>query len=216
MRLKLAMILLLLQCSVCSAQDNPDKKPKVFDGGIILGADISKVDGDTYSGYHKIGIQAGGQVCVHFNPIFGASLELLYAQKGARGGNVKESIYLGTYIDKYFLDLHYIELPVMLHYGRRYFTYEAGIAYALLLKANEWAEADVPVLIYPDLSYFNKEDYEGVLGLTCQFSKHWFGSIRFQYSLKPIRTWDRVPPRYSQYGVGEYNNMVNFRVIYRL
>ena len=199
------------------AQEDPFGKPKVFDGGLIGGFNIARVYGDTYSGYHKVGIQAGGLVYVHFSPDFGISMEMLYSQKGARGANVKESLYVGTYFDKYYLDLNYVEIPLMIHYKRFvYFDFEAGFSYARLVRTKESAEADVPVVIGPELSYFNKDDYEYLLGLTVQFSRHWYGSGRYELSSQPIRTWDRVPPRYSQYGVNEFNNVVIFRVIYML
>ena len=207
---------LVLFITSCFAQEDNDLKQKAFEGGVILGTSISRVDGSSYSGYHKIGLHTGAMVTWHIHSQFGVSMELLYTQKGARGGNVKESIYLGTYIDKYFLNLHYLELPFMLHYGNKFLDYEAGIAYSRLLKADEWAEADVPVLINPDINTFYHEDIEGVAGINARLGKHWRGGFRYQASLKPIRNWDRMPARYMQFGVNEYNNEVILRVIYLL
>ena len=204
-------------CTDCAAQNDIFGKPKLFEGGLTMGTNMARVDGDTYDGYHKVGIQAGGLVYVHLSPLFGISMEMLYSQKGARGANVKESSYLGTYFDKYYLNLNYVEIPLILHYRKLvYFDFEAGLSYARLVKTKEWAEADVPVVIDPALSYFNKDDYEYILGITAQFSKHWCGSIRYEHSTQPIRTWDRLPPRYSQYGVNEFNNVGILRVIYIL
>jgi hypothetical protein len=200
----------------CRAQaDDLFGKFKIFEGGLVFGSNITKIEGDMYSGYHKIGIQAGGVVYVHFNASFGISMEFLYAQKGARGGNVKESIYLGTYIDKYYLNINYVELPLMLHF-KAGLDYEAGIAYARLVKSDEWAEADVPVIIKPAINFFSKEDFEYVGGVSLQLNKHWRAGVRFQYSIHPIRKWEQVPERYKQYGVNEYNNVVVLRVIYML
>src|ERR1022692_5271513 len=98
-KLSTFLCVLIFIYAKCIAQDDPFGKRKVFEGGIALGANISPVDGDTYASYHKIGIEAGGLVYVYLNSLFGISMELLYAQNGARGGTVKESIYLGTYID---------------------------------------------------------------------------------------------------------------------
>jgi outer membrane protein with beta-barrel domain len=197
------------------AQDDALKR-KTFEGSLVFGANICKVDGDTYTGYHKIGIQAGGQVYVHFSPRLGVSMDLLYAQKGARGGEVKESYALGTYFDKYYLNLNYIEVPLTFHFNTGFFDYEAGISYARLITSAEWAEADVPVVIDPVLSRFNSDDWNYVLGVTVPIHKHWYGSIRYQYSIVPVRPFDRIPPRYSQYGVDQYNSLAVFRVVYML
>jgi opacity protein-like surface antigen len=199
------------------AQDFDPLKHKLFEGGLTLGANITQVDGDTYSGFHKVGIQAGGLVYVHLNEKWGVSMEMLYAQKGSRGGNVKESVALGTYVDKYYLNLNYIEIPLMLHYNRFvYFDFEAGVSYARLLRSKEWAEADVPLVVKPEYNSFNSSDFNYIGGVTVRLSKHWYGSIRYQYSVSPIRKWDRVPLRYSQYNVDEYNNIVVIRALFML
>ncbi len=82
---------------------------KLFEGRLLLGANFSQLDGDTYAGYHKVGLNTGAEVYVHFNQAFGTSFELFYSQKGVRGGTVKESYTLGTYIDKYYLNFNYAQ-----------------------------------------------------------------------------------------------------------
>ena len=195
------------------AQDDAEK---VFRGGLIFGANITQVPGDGYTGFHKIGIEAGGQVYVNVNHLLGISMELLYAQKGARGGNVQQSVVVGTFINKYYLNLNYAEVPLMLHLKVGW-DIEAGVSYARLITTNEWAEADVPVVIDPVLSRFNSNDFEYVLGISRPLGKHWIASIRGEYSIKAIRPWDRVPLNYSSgYGVDEYNEVAVIRLIYML
>jgi hypothetical protein len=104
----------------------------------------------------------------------------------------------------------------MVHFNNKFLDYEAGISYSRLLKADEWAEADVPVIIYPDINSFDKENMEGIAGINALLGKHWRAGVRYQASLKPIRNWDRVPAKYMQFGVNEYNNEVILRVIYLL
>src|ERR1700744_4144942 len=62
-----------------------------FKGGLVLGTNFTQVDGDTYYGYHKIGLNTGGMVYVHFTQLFGVSMELLYSQKGSRAAMVTQS-----------------------------------------------------------------------------------------------------------------------------
>ncbi len=203
----------------CMAQDNDlfGDEPKVFDGRLIMGTNITQVDGDSYSGFHKVGLNVGGMVYVHLSPSVGISMEMLYAQKGARGAHVSESPYVGTYFDKYHLNLNYVEVPLIFHLKRLvFFDFEAGVSYARLLKSEEWGAADVPVIIIPEFNYFNSTDLNYVGGASVRLSKHWYGNIRLQYSIIPIRPSERVPPRYNMFHQHQYNNVVCFRIMYRL
>ena len=189
--------------------------PKIFEGRIIFGTNFTQVDGDTYAGYHKVGLNAGGMVYVHFTPSFGTSLELLYSQKGVRGGEIRESYTLGTYIDKYSLNLNYAEADLMLHYDSYVMDYEAGISYSRLISSKEWAQADVPIYFNPALYYFNDYDLEYVMGLSIRVLKRWRLNMRYQYSIKTIRPQERVLQRYNN-GQGQYNEVAVLRLIYTL
>jgi hypothetical protein len=215
----LFLIALLAAGTTCLAQDDElfGMEPQPFEGRFIIGANITQVDGDSYSGFHKVGLNVGGMVYVHFSPSVGVSMEMLYAQKGARGVNVRESPYVGTYFDKYYLNLNYVEVPLLFHLKRLvFFDFEAGVSYARLIKSKEWGEADVPVQIFPEFNYFNPQDICYVGGASMRLSKHWYGNIRLQYSVVSIRPSERVPPRYNIYNQGQFNNVVSFRMMYRL
>lgn len=185
-----------------------------FSGGLVAGATFTQVDGDTYYGYNKLGIAFGGMVYAHFNEQCGASMELLYAQKGSRGVNVTESPYIGTYVEKYFMNLNYIEVPFMFHYIYYNTDFEAGISYAYLIKSSEWIEADQPVIIDPVLNRFNTADLEYILGISRRFYKHYYVNARFQYSILPIRPTYRVPVGFSYGNDGQFNNLFELRILY--
>ena len=192
-----------------------DEPPyRLFDGRLLFGTNFSQLNGDTYGGYHKVGLNMGGQVYVHFSRLFGVSLELLYSQKGVRGGTVKESYTLGTYFDKYYLNLNYAEAVLMAHFDTYIFDYEAGISYARLIRSDEWAEADVPVVIDPALAYFNSYDVNYAAGISGRINDHWHCNMRYQYSITPVRSWDRVLPRYSDGSGGQHNEAVSLRLVY--
>ncbi len=189
-------------------------EPKVFDGGLLLGANFAQVDGDSYFGYNKVGLNAGGVVYVHFNKIFGASIELIYSQKGSRGESVLESPAIGTYVAKYFMDLNYAEVPVTLHVIAHKLDVEAGASYARLIKARESIESDQPVSIDPDKNRFNTSDVDMILGLGGKIYKNLHANIRFQYSLTSIRPPERIPVGYIWGNIGQFNNLFNLRFIY--
>jgi hypothetical protein len=188
--------------------------PKLFQGRIVGGFNFCQIDGDTYAGFHKVGLNMGGMVYVHFKPAFGASLEMIYSQKGARGANVHESYTVGTYFDKYYLNINYIEMALKLHLDMYYFDYEAGISFGQLVKSREWAEADVPIYFDPALTYFNSYDFAWLIGLSRRINERWAVNFHFQYSLLTIRPWDRVEPRYSN-GENEYNILATLRLEYK-
>lgn len=190
---------------------------KVFEGRLILGMNMTQVDGDTYGGYHKVGINAGGMVYVHFGKKTGMSMEMLYSQKGARGANARSSFYVGTYLDKYYLNLNYLDIPVLFHLKRgALIDYEAGLCYGLLLRSGEWGYADVPVLIQPEFNYFNTSEISYIGGACFRLSKRLRGNLRLQYSFNYVRPGERIPEHYYLNQAGQKNNVVSLRVEYTI
>ena len=55
-----------------------------FNAGVMLGGDVSQVDGDTYEGYHKVGFLGGAYVLLQVSPHSSFQMELEYIQKGSR------------------------------------------------------------------------------------------------------------------------------------
>jgi len=202
-------------CSAGYAQSNYyEETPKRFDGGLILGANFSQVDGDTYYGFHKVGLHTGGVVYIHFNEKFGVSMELLYSQKGSRGEVVTESPYVGEYVSKYFMNVNYVEVPVTFHYKEHGYDFEAGVSYARLVSSKEWVLADQPVVIDPILNAFNTTDLDYIVGVGRKIYKKLYGSVRYQYSITSIRPFDRIPLGYGYGNDGQYNNLFNVRLMY--
>ncbi len=211
----LLFVAAILVCGRALPQANfYEEEPKVFSGGLILGGNFTQVDGDTFYGYHKVGINAGGVVYVHFSPVYGASMELDYTQKGSRGEIVTESPYIGEYVEKYFMNLNYVEVPVTFHAISHGCDFEAGLSYARLIHSSESVEADVPVVIDPVLNRFNTQDLDYIFGLGRKIYKKWYANARFQYSITSIRSADRIPAGYGYGNNGQYNNMFNLRLMY--
>jgi hypothetical protein len=187
---------------------------RTFYGGLLIGANFSTVDGDNYGGYHKVGLNTGGVVYARFLPMLFGSLEFLYTQKGSRGVKVFESSYVGTAIEKYYLDLNYVEVPVIVHYA---FTDQLNIgiggAYAQLLKSKEDVYTDQPIFLDPAKYPFRKDDYSFILDAGFQIGSGLFVKGRFQYSTATIRDFDKVP---IGFGAGnlQYNNLFSLRVMY--
>jgi hypothetical protein len=213
--------LLVILCALavaCHGQENlfiqEGQDPKTFTGALLLGLNFSQVDGDSYYGYHKVGLNTGAQVMAHITNNFGISMELLYSRKGSRAVVVTESAALGTYIWKYYMDVNYIEVPLLMHFMTRKYDIELGASYARLINSNEYVISDQPVIISPDANRFNTSDVDFTLGLTRKLYKKLFVNMRYQYSLTSIRPIERIPIGYSYGNKGQFNNLFNLRLEY--
>jgi hypothetical protein len=194
----------------------PEGEPKrTFYGGVAAGANFSQVDGDTYSGYHKVGLHIGPLVYIRLNQMFSVSTELLYVQKGAKARSFRENSYGVPYQDQYDIKLNYVELPVMAHlyiHGR--FHYGLGVSYARLLNAKEEAYTVYPINIYPDVNYFKKDDISGIGEVAYEIYKGLFVDVRFNYSLRTIRDPFRIPQGYGNGTAGrQLNNVWTVRFV---
>ncbi len=185
-----------------------------FFGGVVLGANLCTVQGDGYSGYSKVGLNAGGMVYVRVSHKLFADLELLYAQKGSRGVNQVESIYVGTSFEKYYLDLNYVEIPLVFNYVFNE-KWHGGIggSYALLLGSKEEAVSAVqPVYIKNDEHPFKSNDINFILNLGYELGGGVFVNARYQRSVATIRDPFYVPVGFG--GGNQYNELFSFRIMY--
>ena len=213
-----ALLVLLFAGVKALAQNNmyvdPGEEPKTFSGGMVICANFSQVDGDTYSGYHKVGLNIGGKVYVHFSSVFGASMEIIYSQKGSKAETVYDSPNIGTYIESYSMKLNYAEVPIVFHIVSAPWDFEAGASFSYLISSSETIISDQPVVVDPVANRFNTTDVDVIAGLTRKIYKHLYGNIRYEYSLTSIRPSDRVPVGYTYGTAGQFNNLFNLRFVY--
>jgi len=195
-----------------SAQSAPEEVKRTFYGGVSAGANFSALIGDVYSGYHKLGFNAGGVVYARVSPLLGASAEILYSQKGCRGIREIYSQYNGDMLEKYSVDLNYVEAPVQLiiMYDAK-LNYGLGISYSRLLNSREDLQSDQPYNIDPSLYVFQREDWAFLGSVNLNFYKNWLVTFRYQQSFKPIREPYYVP---LNLGTGkQYNTYFTLKLI---
>ena len=83
-----------------------------FKAGIKLGLSSSQVDGDTYAGYNKAGIDGGIFVNGKLSEKWTGQLEMMYIQKGSKHtGNQDKGDY-----SYYLLQFNYLEVPVLFQF----------------------------------------------------------------------------------------------------
>ena len=109
-----------------------------FKAGALAGIATTQVDGDTYAGYNKAGLLAGGFVTHKFSPEskWSASFEIRYIQKGSRKVPHPDK---GDFAD-YKLKLNYAEVPLLL----KYVPYKDELK--LIRDEDEWSKFLTPDL----------------------------------------------------------------------
>ncbi len=194
-----------------------------FKVGLLGGISTSQVDGDTYAGYNKAGLLAGGFVTKFFSSEskWSASFEIMYIQKGSRKVPHPEK---GDYTN-YSLKMNYAEVPILVKYNfstvdsanehRMKFALEGGFAIgALVYSKEEDAFGQVP-----GGTPFQKSDYSIILGLNYFLTEHIGFDVRTEYSIVPVRkggtssyyqNWT-----YKIFKPGYYNNLLVFSLRYQ-
>lgn len=83
-----------------------------FNGGLMAGVAGTQVAGDTYYGFHKAGIFAGGFVNLQISQHSAFQMELAFFQKGSRKNPDPEN----DDYQQYLFRINYVELPVLYQY----------------------------------------------------------------------------------------------------
>jgi hypothetical protein len=194
-----------------------------FKAGLLAGIVTSQVDGDTYAGYDKAGLQAGAFVSrkPSEESKWTVLFEITYMQKGSRKNPRPDK---GDYTS-YKLNLSYAEVPLLVRYdfglpdssedGRMRFSLEAGIAAGALVGSYE-EDSNGPL---PKGVPFQKADFSTVLGLNYHVSSHVGFNVRTEYSIVPVRKGALAQYHqnwtYTFLKPGYYNNLLVFSFRYQ-
>ena len=185
-----------------------------FNGGALLGICASQVDGDTYGGFDKVGLQGGVFVNTKFTKAWGAQMEIKYNAKGARKKTSKDDP------ETYSLTLHYIDLPLMIDFIiQDRFIIDAGFVPGYLFAKN--GEKNGIKFSDEEIRAFKKVDLSWLLGLNYKITDNFIANIRYSYSLFSIRDYETVDANYSfianifGYTNGDYNNFLTMGIYYQ-
>ncbi|MEZ5015630.1 MAG: outer membrane beta-barrel protein [Flavipsychrobacter sp.] len=205
---------MLLASTVFAQRVEMANGDKTFYGGLVFGANFSTVEGDNYGGFHKVGINGGATVYVKLLGSFYGNVEILYSQKGSRGVKTVSSIYTGQGVERYFLDLNYVEIPLIINYFYNDKWHGGlGVSYSQLINSKEDAYAAQPVYLKEDPSSFKSSDMNLLLNLGYQFGRSLYLNARYGYSLSTIRDPQRVPVGFGN-GSNQFNSLFSLRLMY--
>jgi hypothetical protein len=120
---------------------------QIVKGELILGGNISQVDGDECYHYRKSGVHVGAGALIPITSKIDFGLEVLFNQKGAYK---KDSInpHLGLYTGRYKLNLNYAEIPVMVYLtDKDRYSLGIGFSYGRIVGLQEYVN-DQPTAIH--------------------------------------------------------------------
>lgn len=190
------------------------QKANTFNLLFTAGVSPAQVHGDSYSGFNKIGAIGGIGVETVFSKKLSMIASFLFIQKGARKNqNIENND--PTY---YFLNLNYIEFPILVAYKYKKFLIDVGLAAGYLINYTEEFEAGK----FTGLDPFEKFEYSVKVGLGYCITPKWFVNIRSSNSFITIRpNLNKQTIYYNNilartFNKGYYNNILEFTVSYRI
>ena len=180
-----------------AGQGRQFKREGRFKAGIMLGLNMSQIDGDKYSGFNRPGIEGGlvGITVLNRNSIL--STELMFSQRGSRPTE-KETRKRSEYNVR--IRLNYIEVPVVYHHlyneredGSFSYSYHVGLSFGRLVSTKIEESAFNPVFtvkernsLIKDKDDIRKNDLSLIAGATFYFNRYFGVTLRGTFSLTPF------------------------------
>jgi hypothetical protein len=180
----------------------------------MAGVSPSQVHGDSYSGFHKLGAMGGVGIESFFSEKASASLSFMFIQKGAK----KNPNPTKGDLSAYYLNLNYLEVPLLFTYTQQKFLFDVGVSAAYLI---DYYEADQNI-VYTGMYPFQKFDYSVKIGLGVNITPKWFVNFRSSNSFITTRPnkvrqaiyYNNIIAR--TFNKGYYNNILEFTLGYRI
>lgn len=173
--------------------------------GLYGGITASQVTGDTYTGFQRIGVNAGGFMNQYIDANIYWQVELKYVTRGVYKGpeDYDPTLYRSTY--------HYVELPLSVHYlNNEKYLLELGISPEVLLYATyEDGYGELNPSSYPENRTFGLSVF---VGFGYWFSKKMGVNMRYTNSAIPFR--DPQEWNNAQYK-GYFHNVISLSLTYR-
>ena len=190
------------------------EKNSAFNLLLSLGVTPAQVHGDAYSGFNKIGIMGGVGIERKFSEKVSASLSFLFIQKGARKNqNVEKFDY-----NAYYLNMNYLEVPILITYTQKKFIFDIGLSAGYLINYYEADQINNYTGMYP----FRKYEFSFKAGLGYNISPKFFVNFRTSNSfittrpnyIKQAIYYNNIIAR--TFNKGYYNNILEFALSYRI
>ena len=149
-----------------------------------------------------------------FSEKVSASLSFLFIQKGARKNqNVEKFDY-----NAYYLNMNYLEVPILITYTQKKFIFDIGLSAGYLINYYEADQINNYTGMYP----FRKYEFSFKAGLGYNISPKFFVNFRTSNSfittrpnyIKQAIYYNNIIAR--TFNKGYYNNILEFALSYRI
>lgn len=175
-----------------------------FKAGIVVGGNMSQINGDLIAGFNKLGVQGGLKVMRDVSDRMTWSLELLYSEKGSRSTSRD--------LDPLKIKVNYVEFPLTISWkdwlADDYYKlwFEGGLSVGSLISSKI---EDVGGLVPVD--EFRKTDISWLVGATFFSQEQLAFSLRYAQSINLLVNLDENPthPKLRSF-------FLSFRAIYFL
>jgi Outer membrane protein beta-barrel domain len=180
---------------------------QVFNVGLKEGATISQVFGDDYGGFKKSGYVGGFFTNVKLIGPWSAGLEVLFVQKGSKH-NSNPKLGDGN---SYFLELNYLEIPILFKYYIGRTSIEFGPGYSFLTKQTEIIT--INSIQHPGTVRFKGTEFNFNIGVSRVFTSHFGLNLRYTNSLSPLRANPNLTSS-TKYKDGQFNAVLALCLTY--
>ena len=184
-------LLLLVWSQDAVAQRRSKQIKQRFRATLLVGFNLSQMDGDNYNGFDKFNPQFGIGGTAIINRQSELCIELLYHNKGART-ETNPRRFIDT--KDRLIDLTYVEIPVYFRHNRSatfpsvYFEMGGAFARLVGVTIREPQVVEDGLVITGLGKDFRDNELSLLLGVGYQFTEH-IGA-RFRYSFSLTRTYD--------------------------
>lgn len=178
-----------------------------------VGITACQVHGDNYSGYNKLGATAGLYVNAAIKEKTSLEFGIIFVQKGARK-NQNPAKFDYRY---YYLNLNYVEVPLLLRWQPNKFFFTLGGSFAYLINYYEASEVGNLTGMYP----FKSTEYSLNTGIGMAMTPKIAVEVRFNNSIVNIRPFPGFRPYYNNpiaryFNKGSYNNIIQIVFTYKI
>jgi len=169
---------------------NPKQR---FHAGVIVGLNLSQIDGDDYSGYDKIGAMGGLQGIALLNRRTKLVAELLYSEKGSR---VENELRFQSRKNR-VLGVNYAEVPILIRFAlfpeeaNIQMEIETGFSFSRLIQSKIEEDVEGVKYSYTELEdQFRRSDLNYILGGHVEFFPNFNLGVRTNISLNKFYTYE--------------------------
>lgn len=179
-----------------------------------LGLTASQIHGDNYAGYNKLGFMGGLMIEAKLNKVLDADFGITFIQKGSRRNQNPEKFDYRFY----YVNLNYVEVPLMLKYNTKRVFLTIGGAFAYLINYVEESEIGNLTGMFP----FQKYDYSVNVGMGMNIMPKLAFELRCSNSFMTTRPFGaNFAPYYNNilaktFNKGYYNNVLQMLFTYKI